>query len=33
MKKRKVFIACDTKNSKNIKKIISSTKTNKLDIE
>ena len=32
MKKFKIFIACDTTNSKVIKKIISHTKTNKLDI-
>ena len=32
MKKKKVFIACDTKSLKNVKKIISLTKTSKLDI-
>ena len=32
MKKRKVFIACDTGNQKVIRRIISLTKTNKLEI-
>ena len=32
MKKKKIFIACDTTNPKVIRKIISHTKTNKLDI-
>ena len=32
MKKRKIFIACDTTNLTKIKKIINETKTNKLDI-
>jgi orotidine-5'-phosphate decarboxylase len=32
MKKQKIFIACDTTNHNLIKKIISHTKTNKLDI-
>ena len=32
MKKFKIFIACDTKNPDEIKKIISHTKTSKLDI-
>ena len=32
MKKQKIFIACDTKNPSVIRKIISHTKTNKLDI-
>ena len=30
--KKKIFIACDTPNIKVIKKIISQTKTNKLEI-
>ena len=32
MKKPKIFIACDTSNTKKIKKIISLTKTTKLNI-
>ena len=32
MKKQKIFIACDTSDTKKIKKIISLTKTTKLDI-
>ena len=32
MKKPKIFIACDTSNTKKIKKIISQTKTSKLNI-
>ena len=32
MKKRKVFIACDNSNLKVVKKIITNTKTNKLDV-
>ena len=32
MKKKKIFIACDAKNQNVIRKIISHTKTNKLDI-
>ena len=32
MKKPKIFIACDTSNPKAIRKIISHTKTNKLNI-
>ncbi len=32
MKKKKIFIACDTASPKVVKKIISYTKTNKLDI-
>tara|TARA_B100001057_G_C22505923_1_gene815874 strand:+ start:84 stop:773 length:690 start_codon:yes stop_codon:yes gene_type:complete len=32
MKKRKIFIACDTNNLKSIKKIISQTYTNELDL-
>ena len=32
MKKRKIFIACDSSNLKIVKKIIANTKSNKLDI-
>ena len=32
MKKRKIFIACDTRNLNNVNKIISHTNTNKFDI-
>ena len=32
MKKQKIFVACDTSNLNEVKKIISLTKTNKLDI-
>ena len=32
MKKSKIFIACDTNKIKQVKKIISLTKTDKLDI-
>ena len=32
MKKSKIFIACDAKNPKVIRKIISHTKTNRLDV-
>ena len=32
MKKRRIFIACDSNNLKSIKKIISQTYTNKLDL-
>lgn len=32
MKKKKIFIACDTTSQKTVKKIISQTKTNKLNI-
>ena len=32
MTKHKIFIACDTNNKKEIKKIIAQTKTNALDI-
>ncbi len=32
MKKKKVFIACDNSNLKVVKKIITNTKTNKLDV-
>ena len=32
MKKNKIFIACDTSNINLVKKIISQTKTNKLEI-
>ena len=32
MIKKKVFIACDTKNSKELNKIIHQSKTNKLEV-
>ena len=32
MKKHKIFIACDTSNINNVKKIIKNTSNNKLEI-